>query len=1609
MNRQAIAGNVDTHDKNTDKTYVWVKLTGGKFALSSSQSTINRTKTRGAPTPNGHSSDVWEWAPGYYCCIPPISPTEGGDATEAADAIDHCLVLFGKPNSDGEPQQESRHKLPKSSVTKLLELGDIVLANQWEVHDFIHNLSLGGGGDEDDSEPGYGDDDSDSGDDGGGGLGGQTGSFLDAPNVSPPSNLIELTHLHEPSVVHALRYRYDNASGVDMNNVYTDTGPILLAVNPFKRDESGMLYGEETVGNYRRAGEARWLENLDSEGNSKRRATAEAPLPTGKSLPPHVYGVADRAFRLMMTCLHPPLDISEANSPKSKEQPQASLPQKKSNQSILVSGESGAGKTWTTKLLMSYLSKLSENIITNNSSSDADENCKMSIKRRILESNPIMESFGNARTIRNDNSSRFGKYIEMNFESSSGHATLTPNAIPGAMLVGASIETYLLEKVRLVHQAPGERNYHIFYQLFSIKDDDGDKAEAGEEKATVNWQCNIVEKIGLLDYDMEDFRLLNTSSDTYDRRDGVTDDETFRDMKSAMSIMGFSLKDIMAIFEVTTALLHAGNLIFESIGDMGCRLVMENPHLEYVAYLLGIKKERLNQALCYHEITVGGHGLKGCETHQKHLSQEQAEKGVEALIKAIYGAIFDHLVNKINDSVAGDVRENTIRQKEKRGDKASSVGILDIFGFESFQTNSFEQLCINYCNEALQQQFNRFVLRNEQEEYDREGIPWNFIEFPDNQDVLDLISFKGTGILNILHDQCRTPGASDENFARSIYSKCTTNERFEADARQVGELLFGIHHYAGLVEYNVEGFVEKTRDDLPKSGSDLLLSSSNNLVKTVAAILQPSLLSSGAKSRKLMSPRTGGSGQRPTLGIQFSSQLQTLRSKIDDTSPHYIRCMKPNHLLVPNNFDTALVADQLRCAGVIEAVRVSRLGYPQRFVHSQFCERYRILGKISNKKKNAKKYNTAKALVHSIGQQISEETDDLGIQCGKTKVFLRRKAYDLLERLRQEMIASAAIAIQKNGRKLVCQMLYAKALRATLTVQCFVRTLLAIKNVSERRQQHNSTILQAAWRQSRARVLFFSARVIAHFCQTHQRGSIGRKRYTELNRDVKAKYIQSQWRGYWTLKTFQICIKAVLIIQCARRCYASRVLLSKRKSEARNLSNVVQERDKLRQEARALRNEIQQMNKASKAKQAQLSEDVNCDISIKEKDNEIESLRHALEQLTKEKESADHELKNVSEMFNALRLEKDKAVGDLDDIKQINIRLQNKSKSSEEELSLQMEKMLSVKKELEEMKESTVNVDETDSKRRHARTAELKNESQKHKEGAVFANADAKQITFEELSSSAVDPSMCTITTADIDVVNEGEMAKLREENQVLRKQLDLLRVTNGFECIPDEDHDDSLIPDSKSDVTEYMGEAEANAVPDSVMKQILSEVEIVTEEVIIKTRAESEAKIAELNAEIESLKVERERSKKHAKYDLDDMTRVNRSLRQEIETINEEKYAIEEELEAKCDEFDALNEDVERFAETFAEQHSECQQLEGQVRNLLLENEKLTTDIADKKERIEELEVKLEAKQEVGSELGKLWEEVERLKTSSIASPPIKQVNDPHFSLNSTASDISR
>lgn len=720
-----------------EKTYVWVKLRsdGTSCIISPTQGGSSSTKnshrrqrtTSASASVNDDLDDLWKWTPGYYSCT--SQPATAADLSSsapssAATLVEYHFTLMEQRTADLNYEQ---HTIPENIASKYLESGDIVLANSWEIHDFMHRFE---------NEDYDGND--------------NNMDVADRNPSQPPHNLIELTHLHEPSVVNALRHRYYQRTREqrhDIHNVYTDTGSILLAVNPFQiaedddEEEEGSkvgrrsissnrlsLYGENTMHQYKLDGEKRWIhEMLRMEHGRDDSDDTNNSSSSSSTLPPHVYAVADRTFRTMMTRMHHKGTSSasavvnnRANSAAAsagKRRESVDVDNEKVNQSILVSGESGAGKTVTTKLLMTYLSKLSKGGAV--ASSDGDDSLSsasssfaspndfgMSIEKRILESNPILESFGNARTVRNDNSSRFGKYIEMKFESAMSSLPSSSSSsdiiIPDASLVGASIETYLLEKVRLVHQSPGERNYHIFYELFSMKyaeedDDNGIVRDENNEGGVVSFQ-----ELGLLDYDMEDFRMLNNSG-TYDRRDGVSDQQTFWNTKHAMKTMEFTPCDVSNVLHIIASLLHASNLTFVQKGVSAgqnecdeCALDETNPHLEYVVNLLGISVDKLNSAVCYHEITIGGdgggangfgrvHHNRGgtSETHQRVLTQEQAAKGVEALIKATYGAIFEYLVRRINSSVASGnaSRPNQLAAERSRAGmgrlvKESSIGIL---------------------------------------------------------------------------------------------------------------------------------------------------------------------------------------------------------------------------------------------------------------------------------------------------------------------------------------------------------------------------------------------------------------------------------------------------------------------------------------------------------------------------------------------------------------------------------------------------------------------------------------------------------------------------------------------------------------------------------------------------------------------------------------------------------------------------------------------------------------------------------------------------------------------------------------------------------------------
>ena len=991
-----------------------------------------------------------------------------------------------------------------------------------------------------------------------------------------PDDLIVLTHLHEAEVVHCLRKRYT------YDKIYTSTGPILLALNPFKNCKQ--LYSNKVMAEYWARGE------LFSKG----------VVDEQNPLPPHVYGIADRSFRIMMQTLE------ENKGGTTKRGPgKATL----SDQSILVSGESGAGKTVTTKFIMQYLATLSQR--STGGEIAKTESGGQTIEQQVLQSNPILESFGNARTIRNDNSSRFGKFIEIKFNK-------------GA-LVGASVETYLLEKVRLISQAEGERNYHIFYELFCMGDEELEHFHMGI-------------------YNPEDFNMTNRSG-TYDRRDGVEDFETFDDLKRAMTILGLTDEMLHNILTIPAAAMHASNVTFIAKSSDESELDTANPHLKPFLELMGLSKQDLETSLCFLQIKAGR------EYHMRTLPKEKAQKGMEALIKAFYGSLFTFLVGQINSSITVKESSGTRRRvgSATANPDEATIGVLDIFGFESFKHNSFEQLCINYCNEALQQQFNLFVLKNEQAEYDKEGIAWSFISFPDNQDVLDLIDKKGCGMLNILDDQCRAPGTTDKTFCIDIYKKCTGHPRFEADFRQVGAQKFGVRHYAGPVEYDTKGFVEKNKDELPKEATDLLLGSTKEIVRELASILNDPTGSGGdARARSISPSRPSATTVKVTVGSQFSKQLRDLRAKIDLTSPHYVRCLKPNDLLLPDHFNPLIISDQLRYAGVIEAVRVSRVGYPHRYPHNAFVTRYRILALAELKKaqRTAKRTKPVDVVVRVIALKIwriqgdkenaadgdatggkkEDEPPNLmsvGVQVGKTKVFLRRNAYDIIEQLRSGKNAESAVVIQKYGRRYISRREFVHFRRGIVALQCAARMKAAKSLVHEMRLNHRSTQIQSMWRRGVQHERYFATRAVVKWVQRHQRGREGRRRYEALNRQRKAILLQRYWRGFVARKDYNRARNAAVAIQCSTRCRIARRSVKNLRLQARDLNSAVSERDHLRREAQLLR---QQLKEAQNALDKSAAQAISTGAS-----EELEAAQCQIKQLLADAELMKEELKKIKD------------------------------------------------------------------------------------------------------------------------------------------------------------------------------------------------------------------------------------------------------------------------------------------------------------------------------------------------------------------------------------------
>ena len=707
-------------------------------------------------------------------------------------------------------------------------------------------------------------------------------------------DLVHMKEVDEASITHCLRQRFLK------DLIYTSIGDIIVSINPWKRLP---LYTPDIIYKYSRS--------------------------SGSKLPPHVFDTARNAYR----------QIREYQN----------------KVSVLISGESGAGKTEATKQILTYLSEVAGG--------------SSNIAAKLLSANPVLEAFGNAKTIRNNNSSRFGKYMQVYFDV-------------GSRIVSCDIKNYLLESSRLVIQSEGERSFHIFYQLCAGLSMEQRQKLQLDRPATYSY----------------------TNQSGCISIDGMDDGKEFEDVQSAMNNLGFQPAEKENIFAVTAAVLHIGNIMFDPIeGENGHQSAISSASekgVSIVARLLGVESKTLSKVLTSRDITLRG------ETMTVQLSAEKAANGRDALAKKVYSLMFNWIVARINSSMATAGMENL----------EASVGILDIFGFEIFETNSFEQLCINFCNEKLQQHFNTHTFKSEEELYVSEGIPFEHIDYKDNQDVLDLLEKKPHGILVLLDDEVAVPKGSDKSFVNKLTKRQKKHPRFHFKPQK--KTLFSVEHYAGQVEYNVDDFCEKNKDRLEEDVAWMLSHSSDPLVADIMKLTREML----EQKKKGNSTSTRATRYRTrTQGGQFRLSLNALIKEINTTRPFYVRCIKSNNIKKPGIFNGKMCLEQLRYAGVFEAVEIRMQGYPFRFDHEQFFKRFRCL---LDDPPNTKGERDFKSRCEEMVAELSQVDEDLTLcHIGRTKVLYRAKQNAMLELRRANIVRVKSLIIQcafrgMRGRKL---------------------------------------------------------------------------------------------------------------------------------------------------------------------------------------------------------------------------------------------------------------------------------------------------------------------------------------------------------------------------------------------------------------------------------------------------------------------------------------------------------------------------------------------------------------------------------------------------------------
>ncbi|KAM5151035.1 unconventional myosin-Ic isoform 1-T1 [Callospermophilus lateralis] len=721
------------------------------------------------------------------------------------------------------------------------------------------------------------------------------------------------------------------------NLIYTYIGPVLVSVNPYRDLQ---IYSRQHMERYRGV--------------------------SFYEVPPHLFAVADTVYRALRT--------------------------ERRDQAVMISGESGAGKTEATKRLLQFYA----------------ETCPAperggAVRDRLLQSNPVLEAFGNAKTLRNDNSSRFGKYMDVQFD------------FKGAP-IGGHILSYLLEKSRVVHQNHGERNFHVFYQLL----------EGGEEET--------LRRLGL---ERNPQNYLYLVKGQCAKVSSINDKSDWKVVRKALTVIDFTEDEVEDLLSIVASVLHLGNIHFAADEESNAQVTTEN-QLKYITRLLGVEGSTLREALTHRKIIAKGEELLS------PLNLEQAAYARDALAKAVYSRTFTWLVGKINRSLASKDAESPSWRS------TTVLGLLDIYGFEVFQHNSFEQFCINYCNEKLQQLFIELTLKSEQEEYEAEGIAWEPVQYFNNKIICDLVEEKFKGIISILDEECLRPGeATDLTFLEKLEDTVKHHPHFlthkladQRTRKSLGRGEFRLLHYAGEVTYSVTGFLDKNNDLLFRNLKETMCSSKNPIM-------------SQCFDRSELSDK-----KRPeTVATQFKMSLLQLVEILKSKEPAYIRCIKPNDAKQPGRFDEVLIRHQVKYLGLMENLRVRRAGFAYRRKYEAFLQRYKSLCPETWPTWAGRPQDGVAVLVRHLGYKPEE------YKMGRTKIFIR-----------------------------------------------FPKTLFATEDALEVRRQSLATKIQAAWKGFHWRQKFLRVKRSAICIQSWWRGTLGRRKAAK--RKWAAQTIRRFIRGF---------------------------------------------------------------------------------------------------------------------------------------------------------------------------------------------------------------------------------------------------------------------------------------------------------------------------------------------------------------------------------------------------------------------------------------------------------------------------------------------------------------